>query len=59
MQIGGQALRNFKIKHIIENNMITSENNQENQIEVTFETAGKTDKIVLSGNGSLKISTPV
>jgi len=52
-------LSNYKIKHIVENNQITSDNKQEKQIEVIFETAGKTDKIQLTGNGSIKISTPV
>ncbi len=52
-------MSNYKIKRIVENKEITSENKQEKQIEVTFESAGKTDKILLSGSGSLKISTPV
>ena len=58
-QIGGQALSNCRIKHISENNTINAEDSQEKQIEIVFETLGKTDKIQLSGNGSLKVSTPV
>ena len=55
-------MNNCKIKDITEQNVLISENKQEKQLEVTFETDEKTDKIKFScqsGQGDLKVSVPV
>ena len=50
---------NYRIKNISENNIINSENKQDKQVELTFEAFDRTEKIQLSGEGALKVSTPV
>lgn len=58
-KIGGMTLNNCKIKNITEKNINNSQNSQENQFELIFESAGKTDTICLSGEGVLKVSATV
>jgi hypothetical protein len=52
-------LSKYKVKKISESNIISSENKQENQVEIMFETPEKIDKITLSGQGFLKVLVSV
>ncbi len=52
-------MNNYTIKDINEKVLSVSENETNKEYELTFETPDKTDKIQLSGQGSIKVSVSV
>lgn len=52
-------MNNNTIKNISERSIVNRQDNQQNQIELVFETDSKTEKIQFSGNGALKVSAPI